>query len=144
MADIKERDRVRIVHREPTDEDMKKCTYFAFMGGLTGTVTKVYDPTQVAVEVEQESLTAEIRKRHLDIRDQMKTKWLDGLSEEGKSKLTEREKDFNLRYTVLVAMDDLEPIGANVRADAGTGRVAAADFESAESAELERRARPTA
>jgi hypothetical protein len=40
----------------------------------------------------------------------MKTKWLDGLSEEGRSRLTEREKDFHLRYIVLTSAGDLEAI----------------------------------
>ena len=45
------------------------------------------------IHVDQESLTKEVRKRHEDVRDQMKTKWLEGLSEEGRAKLTEREKE---------------------------------------------------
>lgn len=112
MPTIKEGERVRIVAREPTDDDAKSGMYYGYFGGLTGTVQKVYSKQEVAVEVEPESLTREIRKRHDEIRDQMKTKWLDGLSEEGRSRLTEREKDFHLRYVVLVAMSDLEKTGA--------------------------------
>ncbi len=112
MATVKAGARVRILTREPTEEDAKAGTYFAYFGGLTGTVQKVYSKQEVAVEVEQESLTREVRKRHEDVRHQMKTKWLDGLSEEGKNRLTEREKDFLLRYVVLVAMSDLEKAGA--------------------------------
>lgn len=111
MAKVKEGDRVRVVTREATEDDAKTNVYFGFYGGLTGTVSKVYNPSEVSVEIEPESLTREIRKRHEDVRDQMKTKWLDGLSEEGRSKLTEREKDFNLRYMILVKMDDLEQAG---------------------------------
>ncbi len=39
----------------------------------------------------------------------MKTKWLDGLSEEARNRLTEQEKDFTLRYSILVAPKDLLP-----------------------------------
>jgi hypothetical protein len=118
MANISAGDRVRIVSREPNEEDVKSQMYFGFYGGLTGSVQKVYSKTEVAVEIETESLTREIRKRHDDVRDQMKTKWLDGLSEEGRGKLTEREKDFNLRYVVLVSMDDLQKAGAKPAAPA--------------------------
>jgi len=111
MPAIKEGDRVRIVAREPTDEDAKSALYFGYYGGLTGTVQKVYSKQEVAIEVDPESLPRDIRKRHEEIRDQMKTKWLDGLSEEGRSRLTEREKDFHLRYVLLVAMNDLEKTG---------------------------------
>lgn len=120
MANFKEGDRVRIVTRDQTDEDIKSQLYFAHYGGLTGMVQKVYSKQEVSVEVEQDSLTREVRKRHEDVRDQMKTKWLDGLSEEGRNRLTEREKDFNLRYVVLVAMNDLEKAGAKPAAPAAS------------------------
>ena len=152
MAAFKEGDRVRIVSRTPTEEDSKLGTYFGHYAGLTGSVQKVYNKQEVAIEVDHESLTKEIRKRHEDVRDQMKTKWLDGLSEEGRSKLTEREKDFNLRYVVLVPMDDLEKAGARQAskpapapeqpaasvADSAT-RKTLADLEAAEEAEFQRR-----
>ncbi len=111
MSTVKEGDRVRIVAREATDEDFKSGMYYGHYAGMTGTVQKVYGKDEVAIEVEHDSLAKEIRKRHDEVRDQMKTKWLDGLSEEGRSKLTEREKDFNLRYMVLVRMADLEKAG---------------------------------
>ena len=112
MATLNEGDRVRIASRAATDEDVKSGLYYAHYAGLTGSIQKVYSKQEVAVEVDHESLAKDIRKRHEDVRDQMKTKWLEGLSEEGRSKLTEREKDFNLRYVVLVAMADLEKAGA--------------------------------
>jgi ribosomal protein L21E len=111
MADLKEGDRVRIKTREQTEEDIKSQLYYPHYGGMTGEVQKVYSKTEVSVAVEMESLEKELRKRHIDVRDQMKTKWLDGLSEEGRNKLTEREKDFNLRYVILVSMSDLEKAG---------------------------------
>jgi len=117
MASVKDGDRVRIAAREATDEDFKSEMYFTHYGGLMGTVQKVYGKGEVAVSIEPESLTREVRKRHEDVRDQMKTKWLEGLSEEGRSKLTEREKDFVLRYVVLVSADDLESAGARAKTE---------------------------
>lgn len=154
MARIAEGDRVRVVTREATDEDAKSNIYFGFYGGLTGSVMKVYDAGEVSVEVEQESLTREIRRRHEDVRDQMKTKWLDGLSEEGRSKLTEREKDFKLRFMILVKLDDLEkagpkpppvvkaappPAAASITTEVEPARKTLAELEAAEEEELRRR-----
>lgn len=151
---VKEGDRVRVASREANEEDIKSGLYYNYFAGLTGSVLKVYSNNEVSVDVEHESLTKEIRKRHDDVRDQMKTKWLDGLSEEGRGKLTEREKDFNLRYVLLVAMKDVEKIGARKLQDASPPvavkaqpaeveapvRRTLAEIEAAEAAELARRA----
>jgi hypothetical protein len=42
------------------------------------------------------------------MQEQMKNKWLDGLSEEGRNRLTPKEREFNLRYTVLVSVNDVK------------------------------------
>jgi hypothetical protein len=154
MSKVKEGDRVRVITREQSEDDTKTNLYFNFYGGLTGTVAKIYNDNEVAIEIEPESLTKDVRKRHDDVRDQMKTKWLDGLSEEGRSKLTEREKDFNLRYRILVRMGDLEKAGprpaAAVRASQSAAppapapvvepqRKTLAELEAAEEEELRRR-----
>ena len=153
MSTLKEGDRVRIATREQTEEDEKSGMYYTYYGGLTGVVQKVYSKQEVSVDVETEALTKEIRKRHEDVRDQMKTKWLDGLSEEGRGKLTEREKDFTLRYILLVPMADLEKIGAKPQAKPAAAAITAsaptadaparktmAEIEAAEEAELLKRA----
>jgi hypothetical protein len=108
MATIKQGSRVRVVTRAATADDSKSGLYYPHFAGLTGTVQHIYEHDEVAVEIEPESLTAEVRARHASVREQMKTKWLDGLSEEGRSRLTEREKDFRLRYVILVSKKDLE------------------------------------
>jgi len=108
MPPIKQGSRVRVVTRAATTEDSRTGLYYPHFAGLTGTVQHVYEQDEIAVEVEPEALTAEVRARHASVRDQMKTKWLDGLSEEGRSKLTDREKDFRLRYVIVVASKDLE------------------------------------
>lgn len=101
-------DRVRVVTRQQGSDDVKSGLYYNYFGGLVGAVRKVYSPQEVAVDVEHSSLTTEMRRRHEDIRKQMKTKWLDSLSEESRGKLTERERDFRLAYVILVAQSDLE------------------------------------
>ena len=161
MPELTEGDRVRIIAREPSDEDTKSGLYYKHFAGMTGSIQKVYSKTEVAVDIEHDSLTKDIRKRHEDVREQMKTKWLDGLSEEGKSRLTEREKDFHLRYVILVGMHDLEkqgprPVASKEAVEQGkpseTGstetaegnavapRKTLADIDAAEEAELLRRA----
>jgi len=108
MPALKQGDRVRIVTRAANAEDAKSGLYYPHYAGLSGTVKHIYSEGEVSVEIDLEALPAEVRARHNSIRDQMKTKWLEGLSEEGRAKLTEREKDFRLRYIVLVSEKDLE------------------------------------
>ncbi len=109
MRKLKQGDNVRIVTRAVTPEDDRSGLYYTHYAGLPGTVSHIYPDGEVAVEIRPEALPVEVRSRHKLVRDQMKTKWLDGLSEEGRSRLTEREKDFRLRYVVLVAAQDIEP-----------------------------------
>lgn len=145
MRAIKEGDRVRIVSRDPTPEDLKSNLYYAYFGGLTGLVRKIYNKTEAAIEVEPDSLPKDIRKRHDEIRDQMKTKWLDGLSEEGRAKLTERERDFLLRYVLLVNLADLERIDARPAAaerqdtEPAPHRLSTAELQAKEEEEFRRR-----
>ena len=109
MPALKEGDTVEVVRREATDDEVKSSRYFPHFGGLAGRVLKIYSPEEAAVDVLLPSLPRPLRQRHEDIRSQMKTKWLDGLSEEGRNRLTEREKDFVLRYVILVNTKDLKP-----------------------------------
>jgi hypothetical protein len=144
MRAIKQNDHVRIVAREVTPDDTKSGTYFEHYAGLTATVLKIYDNGDCVLDVDTESLTKEVRVRHDSIRDQMKTKWLDGLSEEGRSKLTEREKDFLLRYTLLARVGDLEKIAPKPEppspvAEVPPPRKTLAELEAAEEEELRRR-----
>ena len=106
-AQFKEGDRVRVSDREATAEDMKTGMFQNHFRGLTGTIQKVYATNEVAVEVDQSTLSESIAARHLEMQEQMKNKWLDGLSEDARSKLTPKERAFKLRYTVLVTQTDL-------------------------------------
>ena len=104
-----EGDRVQVVDREQTTDDVKSSLFYNHYRGLYGTVQKAYEATgEVAVTVDEQSLPEPIATRHSDVRLAMKTKWLEGLSEEARSRLSDAEKDFKLRYTILVAPTDLK------------------------------------
>ena len=100
-------DRVRIIDRPSTPQDLKTGLYFGHYRGMIGTIQKVYG-AEVAVEVELDALPEDIWKRHMQVRDQMRERWLEGLSPEVRRKLTPEQKQFDLRYVVLVAAQDLE------------------------------------
>jgi ribosomal protein L21E len=146
---FREGDRVRIADRPATADDAKSGMFFDYYRGLTGTVQKVYPTQEAAVEIDMGSLTEPVAKRHLDVQEQMKTRWLDGLSEEARNRLSETEKDFRLRYTLLVMLKDLtahdkppvaRPVPASAPvAEAAPKRATSADLTAAEEAELRRR-----
>lgn len=100
-------DRVRIVDRAATPQDLKSGLYFSHYRGMVGTIQKVYG-AEAAVEVELEALPEDIWKRHMQVRDQMRERWLEGLSPDARRKLTPEQKQFDLRYVVLVGVQDLE------------------------------------
>ncbi len=132
-----EGERVQIVDRESNADDVKSGLFYNHFRGLTGTVQKVYSTQEIAVEIEQESLAEAVAARHLDVQETMKAKWLDGLSEEAKSRLTDKERDFKLRYTLLVHANDLK-IPTAPAIPPGT-RATSADLAAAEQAYLESR-----
>ena len=129
-----EGERVQVVDREANAEDVKSGLFYNHFRGLTGTVQKIYATQEAVVDVEQESMTEAIVKRHIEVQEAMKAKWLDGLSEEAKSRLTESEKDFRLRYSLLVHVNDLKaPDAAAI--PVGT-RATLAEIEAKEQAYL--------
>jgi hypothetical protein len=159
---FKEGDRVRVADREATADDAKAVLFFNHFRGLTGTIQKVYAEQHAAVEIDNESLPEPILRRHIEVQETMKAGWLDKLSDEARNRLTDQERDFRLRYTVLVALNDLAPggerperaatVGSGERttevaarvpdagADVGVARRAtSSDLEAAEEAELLRR-----
>lgn len=107
-ATLKEGDRVRIADRAATPEDAKTGLYQNHFRGLTGTIQKVYKTDEVAVEVDQTTLPENLATRHIEMQEQMKNKWMDALSDEARNRLTPSERDFKLRYTVLVALSDVK------------------------------------
>jgi hypothetical protein len=108
MANLKTGDRVRIADRATTPQDSKTGLFFNHYRGLPGSVQKVYKDQQVAVEVELDALPEEVWKRHMATRDQMRQRWMDGLADDVRRKLTPEQKQFQLRYVVLVSAADVE------------------------------------
>ena len=54
MTTIKEGDRVEIVDRDATAEDVKSGLFYNHFRGLTGTVQKLHSSEEVSVEIEAE------------------------------------------------------------------------------------------
>ncbi len=100
-------DVVRLSDREANAADVKSQLFFPHYRGLVGTIIKTYPDGTANIHVSSESLPAEIRTRHLAGTDAMRQKWLDGLSDESRNKLSSSEKKFSLRYHLLVALEDL-------------------------------------
>ena len=106
---FKQGEYVRIVDREATPADAKNGTYYPYFGGLAGTVDRVYDK-EICIKVDPESLPKDVSKRHRDIQESIRRKWLDSLSGEARNRLTPEEKRFELAYTILVRSSDLERV----------------------------------
>ncbi len=109
---ITEGDRVQIVDREAVAADVKSGLFYEHYRRLTGTMTKLYPDRTATVNVELESLPKELRLRHEAGTEGQRRKWLDGLSDEARNRLSAAEKKFALRYTILVSEDDLVPATA--------------------------------
>ncbi len=109
MTAVKAGDKVRVVTRDVTSEDPKNGLYFAYFGGLTGLVDRVYDDGSVCVDVDLDSLTDEIRERHLQMQETERQRWISGLSDEVRGRLTAEQKQLRMSYKILVSRKDLEP-----------------------------------
>lgn len=136
---FKEGDRIQITDRAATADDVKSSLFFNHFRGLTGVVQKVYATEEAAVEIDLNALTEPVAIRHHDVQETMKSRWLDGLSEEGRNRLTAQERDFRLRYTVLVSVKDMAPAGAKPPQQENSARATESDLAAAEEAELQRR-----
>jgi len=103
---------VRLADREPSAADNKSGLFYPHYRNLTGTVAKLYADGTATVSIDPESLPAEIRARHQAGTDALRQKWLNGLSDEARNKLSAAEKKFSLRYNLLVGVSDLSPADA--------------------------------
>ena len=103
---FREGEYVKIIARESTPADAKSGLYYQHFSGLAGTVDRVYGD-EVCINVDPDTLPDGISKRHLEIQESMRRKWLNGLSGEARHRLTPEERQFNLAYTILVQSSDL-------------------------------------
>ena len=109
MAAMKAGDRVKIIAREVTAEDVKTSLYFSYFGDLCGSVDRVYDDGSVCVEIDLDSLNDDTRERHIEMQENERKRWLENLSDEARNRLTAAQKQFSMSYKLLVSGKDLVP-----------------------------------
>ena len=107
---FKEGDRVRIVRREVTEEDRKENRYFDHMAGLVGTVQNIYAEQEIAVRIDEETLSKVSQSVHKEATVRMRAKFIENTSEVQRKELTKEELDFNVHFMLLVNSKDLEKI----------------------------------
>ncbi len=105
---FKDGDRVRILEREPGNPDPKALIYYPFYANLSGKIIKAYEDGSISLDVDRGSLPEEIRLRHEASEASMREKWLGGIGEVERERLSEKHKNFSLRYTLLVSANDAE------------------------------------
>ena len=108
---LAEGDQVQIADREPTAADTKSQLFFAHYRGARGTLSKLYADGTALVIADTGSMPGDVRSRHEAGAAAMRQKWLDGLSDEARNRLSAAEKKFALRYSLLVAQEDLRSEG---------------------------------
>jgi hypothetical protein len=92
MAATKAGDRVMIVTREVTSDDQKTGLYFSYFGGLTGTIDRAYDDGSVCVDIDLDSMTDDMRERHLAMQEAERQRWISNLSDEVRNRLSAEQK----------------------------------------------------
>jgi len=106
-SNFQEGQRVEIIVRDQTPDDIKNRSYYTFWGGLTGEIYRIYNDGKAAVHIDNDALPDVVIKRHTDAQDRMKKRWIDSLSDEARNRLTPEEKQFKLKYMVLVDLGDV-------------------------------------
>lgn len=122
MPKFKEGDRVQVKARPVQGKEAIEGLYAPHLGGTRGTILKVYSPQEIAVDLDIDSLPESVRNRHAEQQSAMHEKWLNSLSDEARNRLTDEEKQFQLRYVVLLGEADFEPIKQSSGKTAKTAR----------------------
>ena len=107
---VKIGDMVQVLDREPTQADVKSGLFYNHFRNLTGTVERIYEDSTVCVNVDIASLSREIQDGHSEIASEMRDKWINSLSQEARSRLTEKDKQFRLSYKIIIADSDVLPV----------------------------------
>ena len=135
---LNEGDTVLISDREAIPADVKSGLFYPHYRNLRGTLGKVYADGTAALHVDEASLSSDVRERHLAGSQAMRQKWLDGLSDEARNRLSAAEKKFALRYTILVSLDDLSLMEeATSSASAEPTRKSLTDLDAEEARHLD-------
>ncbi|MDO8586656.1 MAG: hypothetical protein Q7T82_06405 [Armatimonadota bacterium] len=111
MAQVKVGDHVHIADREPNPNDSKSGLFYGYFRNLTGVIERVYEDNTVCIDVNIDSLPDDVRIRHKEMETAARDKWIGGLSQEQRSRLTERDKQFTMSYKVVVSAADVNPAG---------------------------------
>ena len=106
MASYKTGDRIIINSRETTVDDEKSGLYYKHFGGLTGVVDRLYDDS-VCIHVDLESLSNDMKKRHDEIQEFERKRWLSSLSDEARNRLNAEQKKLKISYKILVSINDI-------------------------------------
>lgn len=112
MPKFKEGDRVQVRARAVQGKEAQEGRYAPHLANATGSILKIYSPQEIAVELDLDSLPEAVRERHAEQQTRMHERWLNSLSDEARSRLTDEEKTFRLRYVALLAEEDLLPLKA--------------------------------
>ncbi len=114
MATVKAGDRIKIVEREVTPADVKSGLYYDYFRNLVGVVDRVYEDDTVCVKIDQDSLPPAIQKCHIDVQQAVRTRWLNGLGQEQRDRLSETDRSVVLGYNLLVGANDIEPFKGKI------------------------------
>ncbi|MBC8136442.1 MAG: hypothetical protein H8F28_11195 [Fibrella sp.] len=126
-------DSVAIIARDTTPADSKSNLYFPHFANLRGSILKVYGE-EASILIDRESLPEAIRTRHTENEVAERKKYSDRLSETARGGLSDKEKNFPLQYTILVALKDVQ-----LDKEGAAKRLSAKDLEAAEAAFLAER-----
>lgn len=107
---LNEGDRVRFITREVTEEDRKTNRYYSHMAGLTGVVQNIYGTAEIAVRVDEESLSKASRDVHKEATRRMRAKFIENVSETQRKELTKEEIEFDTHFMLLGHSEDLEKL----------------------------------
>ena len=129
-------DSVCVVVRDATNADTKSGLYYPHFGNLRGTMLKIYGE-EGSILIDRDSLPDTIRARHIENEVAERKKYAERLSEVARGSLSDKEKNFPLQYTILIALKDVL-----LDTEANTKRLSAKDLDSAEAAFLAERAAP--
>jgi len=132
MASVKVGDRVRIADREASLTDAKSGLFYAYFRNLTGVIERVYDDDTVCIDVSIDSLPLEVAERHQEMQTAARDKWIAGLSQESRGRLSEQDKQFKMSYKVVVAAVDVSPSGKGSPKSEKTARAASKSDTSVE------------
>ncbi len=144
MANIlKEGERIEILVRDQSPEDLKNRNYYTFWGGLTGVIYRIYADGKAAVQVDNDALPDVVIKRHIQAQERMKKRWVDSLSDEARNRLTPEEKQFKLKYMILVDLGDLVASSRMPLPKEQQKRKSSADLDRAEAQYLNTPPEPT-